>query len=169
MKAFGTKLLLAASLLAIGACAKKPPKELPPPPVDNSAQQAPPPMNPGAAPGSQADFVASVAADRVFFATDSSEVDQPGQSTLQSQAAWFARYPNVRVTVEGHADERGTREYNLALGDRRANAAKNALVALGVSAGRITTISYGKERPDAIGSDEAAYAKNRRAVSVTVQ
>jgi peptidoglycan-associated lipoprotein len=170
MKPFGTKLLLAASLLAIGACAKKPPKELPPPPVDNSAQQTPTDPNGGRAlPGSQADFVASVAADRVFFALDSSEVDQPGQSTLQSQAAWFARYPNVRVTVEGHADERGTREYNLALGDRRANAAKNALVALGVSASRITTISYGKERPDAIGSDEEAYAKNRRAVSVTVQ
>jgi peptidoglycan-associated lipoprotein len=169
MKLTRTKLLLAVSLLTVGACAKKPPKQLPPPPVDHSAQQTPPPMNPGAVPGSQADFVASVAADRVFFATDSSEVDQPGQSTLQSQAAWFAKYPNVRVTVEGHADERGTREYNLALGDRRANAAKNALVALGVSAGRITTISYGKERPDAIGSDEAAYAKNRRAVSVTVQ
>ncbi|MDB5715615.1 MAG: pal [Sphingomonadales bacterium] len=164
----GTKLLLAVSLLAIGACAKKPPKELPPPPVDNSAQQAPP-VNQGALPGSQADFVASVLADRVFFATDSSDIDQPSQGTLQSQASWLAKYPNVRITVEGHADERGTREYNLALGDRRANSAKNSLVALGVSAGRITTISYGKERPDAIGSDEAAYAKNRRAVTVTVQ
>ncbi|CAN5356233.1 hypothetical protein BH09PSE3_BH09PSE3_24870 [soil metagenome] len=169
MKITGTKMLLAVSLLAIGACAKKPPKELPPPPVDNSAQTSEPTNSGAAVPGSQADFVASVAADRVFFATDSSDVDQPGQSTLQSQAAWFAKYPNVRVTVEGHADERGTREYNLALGDRRANAAKNALVALGVSAGRITTISYGKERPDAIGSDESAYARNRRAVSVTVQ
>jgi peptidoglycan-associated lipoprotein len=169
MKSTGTKLLLAVSLLAIGACAKKPPKELPPPPVDTSAQQAPPPTDGRALPGSQADFVASVLADRVFFATDSSDVDQPSQGTLQSQAQWFAKYPNVRVTVEGHADERGTREYNLALGDRRANAAKNALIALGVSASRITTISYGKERPDAIGSDEAAYAKNRRAVSVTVQ
>jgi peptidoglycan-associated lipoprotein len=170
MKLTRTKLLLAVSLLAVGACAKKPPKELPPPPVDNSAQQAPSDPNGGRPiPGSQADFVANVASDRVFFATDSSDVDQPGQSTLQSQAAWFARYPNVRVTVEGHADERGTREYNLALGDRRANAAKNALVALGVSPGRITTISYGKERPDATGSDEESYAKNRRAVSVTVQ
>lgn len=169
MKTTGTKMLLAVSLLAIAACAKKPPKQLPPPPVDTSQQGPTDPNGGRPIPGSQADFVASVAADRVFFATDSSEVDQPGQSTLQSQAAWFARYPNVRVTVEGHADERGTREYNLALGDRRANAAKNALIALGVSAGRITTISYGKERPDAIGSDESAYARNRRAVSVTVQ
>jgi peptidoglycan-associated lipoprotein len=169
-KHFGTKLLLAVSLIAVGACAKKPPKELPPPPVDTSAQQAPVDPNAGRAiPGSQADFVASVLADRVFFATDSSDIDQPSQGTLQSQASWLAKYPNVRITVEGHADERGTREYNLALGDRRANSAKNSLVALGVSAGRITTISYGKERPDAIGSDEAAYAKNRRAVTVTVQ
>ncbi|MDB5701029.1 MAG: pal [Sphingomonadales bacterium] len=169
-KLLGPKLLLAVSLLAIGACAKKPPKELPPPPVDTSAQQAPVDPNAGRAiPGSQADFVASVLADRVFFATDSSDIDQPSQGTLQSQASWLAKYPNVRITVEGHADERGTREYNLALGDRRANSAKNSLVALGVSAGRITTISYGKERPDAIGSDEAAYAKNRRAVTVTVQ
>ncbi len=170
MKRPGSKYLLAVALLAIAACAKKPPKELPPPPVDNSAQMPTAvDTSRAAAPGSQADFVASVAADRVFFATDSSDVDQPGQATLQSQATWFAKYPNVRVTVEGHADERGTREYNLALGDRRANAAKNALVALGVSATRITTISYGKERPDAIGSDEAGYARNRRAVSVTVQ
>jgi peptidoglycan-associated lipoprotein len=78
------------------------------------------------------------------------------------------RYPNKRATIEGHCDERGTREYNLALGERRANAAKNYLVSLGVSADRLTTISYGKERPVALGSDEASWAKNRRAVTVTI-
>ncbi|MBS0504858.1 MAG: OmpA family protein, partial [Proteobacteria bacterium] len=79
------------------------------------------------------------------------------------------QFANVRVTIEGHADERGTREYNLALGERRANAAKNYLASLGIGAGRISTISYGKERPEALGSDEASWAKNRRAVTVTVQ
>lgn len=169
---------LVAAVLALGACAKKPPKELPPPPVESSGpvgqDGANDPNANGAnggrgAPGSQRDFVASVAADRIFFDTDSSDVDAPGRSTLQSQATWLARYPNLRVTLEGHADERGTREYNLALGERRANAAKNALAALGVDASRITTISYGKERPDALGSDEGSYARNRRAVTVTVQ
>ncbi len=165
----GTKLLLVASLIAIGACRKKPPADLPPPPVDSSSQMPATPTDQGAAPGSQADFVANVSSDRIFFDTDSSDVDAEDQTTLGSQAAWIARYPNVRVTIEGHADERGTREYNLALGERRANATKNALAALGVSPARITTISYGKERPDALGSDESAWSRNRRAVTVTVQ
>lgn len=169
MKSIAPKLLIAASLLALGACAKKPPAVLPPAPVDNTTQAPVDTVPAGAVPGSQEDFVASVMADRIFFETDSSDVDSGDQATLQSQASWLARYPAVRVTVEGHADERGTREYNLALGERRANSAKNALVAIGVSAARITTISYGKERPDAVGSDEEAWAKNRRAVSVTVQ
>ncbi len=88
---------------------------------------------------------------------------------MQSQAAWLARNPGVRVTIEGNCDERGTREYNLALGERRANAAKNYLASLGVDPARMTTISYGKERPVALGSDEAAWALNRRAVSVVVE
>jgi peptidoglycan-associated lipoprotein len=88
---------------------------------------------------------------------------------LQAQAQWLARYPNNRVTVEGHADERGTRDYNLALGERRANSAKNYLISVGVDAARIQTVSYGKERPAAMGSDESAWAQNRRAVTVTVQ
>ena len=170
MSSTATKLLVAVSLIAVAGCAKKPPAELPPAPVQNTTPVTPPPVtNPGPTPGSQADFVANVAADRIFFDTDKSDVDQPSQSTLQSQAAWLAKYPDKRVTIEGHCDERGTREYNLALGERRANATKNALVALGVSAARITTISYGKERPDQTGSDEAAWAKNRRAVTVTVE
>lgn len=106
--------------------------------------------------------------DRVFFDLDQSDLTAEAQHTLELQAAWLKQYPNVNVTVEGHCDERGTREYNLALGERRATAAKKYLVGLGVSAGRISTISYGKERPAAMGSDESAWAQNRRAVSVIV-
>ena len=165
-----TTLMIAASLFALGACAKKPPKELPPPPIDTTGPVTPQNSGTGAiVPGSQEDFVATVSSDRIFFDTDSSDVDAPDQATLQSQAAWLSKYPAKRITIEGHCDERGTREYNLALGERRANATKNSLVAMGVDAARITTISYGKERPDAVGSDDDAYAKNRRAVTVTVQ
>ena len=168
MKPNAPMLLIAASLFAVAGCAKKPPKELPPPPVD-TATQTPATTPTGPVPGSQEDFVATVSSDRIFFDTDQSDVGGEDQATLQSQAAWLAKYPDKRVTIEGHCDERGTREYNLALGERRANATKNALVALGVSAARVTTISYGKERPDQTGSDESAWAKNRRAVTVTVQ
>jgi peptidoglycan-associated lipoprotein len=164
-----TTLMIAASLLALGACAKKPPKELPPAPVDSTAPVTTDNTTGAFVPGSQEDFVATVSSDRIFFDTDSSDVDGTDQATLQSQAAWLSKYPEKRITIEGHCDERGTREYNLALGERRANATKNALVALGVSTARITTVSYGKERPDAVGSDEDAFAKNRRAVTVTVQ
>ncbi len=87
---------------------------------------------------------------------------------LQSQAEWLRQYPNVRVTLEGHADERGTRDYNIALGERRANSAKNYLASLGIDASRISTVSYGKERPVALGSNEGAWAQNRRAVTVTI-
>tara|TARA_B100000989_G_scaffold234532_1_gene181322 strand:- start:82 stop:579 length:498 start_codon:yes stop_codon:yes gene_type:complete len=104
--------------------------------------------------------------DRVFFAYDSSTLDSSAQATLRAQADWLNNNPAVDVTLEGHADERGTREYNLALGERRANAAKNYLVSLGVDRGRITVVSYGKERPAVLGHDEAAWAQNRRAVTV---
>lgn len=166
-----TSLMIAASLLALGACAKKAPKELPPPPLETTGPVTPQTnTNTGAVvPGSQEDFVASISSDRIFFDTDSSSVDSNDQATLQSQAQWLAKFPEKRITIEGHCDERGTREYNLALGERRANATKNALVAMGVATTRITTVSYGKERPDATGSDEDAYARNRRAVTVTVQ
>ena len=117
-----------------------------------------------AAPGSQQDLEGS-AGDRVFFAFDRSDISPEAQETLTRQADWLRRYPNVTVTIEGHCDERGTREYNLALGERRAQAAKNVLVALGIPASRISTISYGKERPAVVGSTEEAYAQNRRAVT----
>jgi len=121
-----------------------------------------------AIPGSIADFKQTSGGDTVLFAYDSYDVDDTAKAILGKQAEWLARYPGVKVTVEGHTDERGTREYNLALGDRRASAAKNFLAAQGVGAARLATISYGKERPVADGSDEAAYAQNRRAVTVVV-
>ena len=117
-----------------------------------------------ALPGSQQDLEAS-AGDRVFFAFDRSDITPEAQETLARQADWLRRYPNVTVTIEGHCDERGTREYNLALGERRAQAVKNVLVAMGIPASRISTISYGKERPAVVGSSEEAYAQNRRAVT----
>jgi len=119
------------------------------------------------APGSQ-DDLNDQAGDRVFFGYDSSELTGEGRAVLEKQAAWLNQYANVGVTVEGHADERGTREYNLALGERRAQAVKNYLVSLGVPADRLNTISYGKERPAVMGSDEESWAKNRRGVT-TVQ
>jgi peptidoglycan-associated lipoprotein len=118
-----------------------------------------------AQPGTQQDLEVSVG-DRVFFDYDSSVLSPTATQTLDKQAAWLKRYPNVIVTIEGHTDERGTREYNLALGDRRANTVKNYLVALQVPSDRLLTISYGEERPVDPGHDEAAWAKNRRAVTV---
>ena len=117
-------------------------------------------------PGSRADFLRSVPADRVFFELDSYSIDAEDRSTLDAQAAWLQRYPNVRVTIEGHADERGTREYNLALGDRRANAARDYLQSRGVASNRMQTLSWGKERPAVEGSNESAWAQNRRAVTI---
>jgi peptidoglycan-associated lipoprotein len=111
-------------------------------------------------PGSAADLQQNVG-DRVFFKTDQSGVDPEGQKTLQRQADWLKRYPNVTVTIEGHCDERGTREYNLALGARRSNSVRDFLVSHGVNPARITTISYGKERPIDPGTGEEAWAHNR--------
>lgn len=117
------------------------------------------------APGSLKDFEVNVG-DRVFFDFDKSDLSADARATLDRQAKWLSTYSNVTLSVEGHADERGTREYNLALGERRANAVKNYLVSSGVAAGRLSTISYGKERPAVVGSNEAAWAQNRRGVSV---
>lgn len=118
----------------------------------------------GVTPGTQQDLVVNVG-DRVFFGYDRYDVSPEGQRVLEMQAEWLKRYPNNNVTIKGHADERGTREYNLALGDRRANAIKNYLTALGVPATRINTISYGKEQPAVMGSNEDAWAQNRRGVT----
>lgn len=117
------------------------------------------------APGTEEQFVVSIG-DRVFFNFDQSDLRGEARATLDRQAEWLEQYPQYNVVVEGHCDERGTREYNLALGERRANAVRNYLVAKGVNAARITTISYGKERPEAAGSNESAWAQNRRGVTV---
>lgn len=170
MKKNTTALLLAVSLVAIAGCAKKQkPEDLPPPPIGAEGNTGANTTPAGPTPGSQADFVASITADRIYFDTDKSDVDAEDQATLASQAEWLKKYPGTRVTIEGHADERGTRDYNIALGARRANAAKNALAGMGIDAARISTVSYGKERPEALGSTEADWARNRRAVTVTVQ
>ena len=172
MRALPLHVLAIAGLVATAACSKKK-ADLPPPPPQAATTTAPATdaaptgtVSQGAVPGSAADFRQQSGSDRVFFAYDSYELDDAARETLNRQAQWLNKYPNVRITVEGHADERGTREYNLALGDRRANAAKNYLAAQGVSAGRISTISYGKERPEVQGSDEESYAQNRRAETV---
>ncbi len=127
-------------------------------------QQAAAPATTSVTPGSVADFRQNVG-DRVFFDTDQSTIREDGRQTLNRQAEWLKKYGNYQIPVDGHCDERGTREYNLALGERRANAARQYLVAQGIPAARIKTISFGKERPDPVGSDEAAWARNRRAVS----
>ncbi|RJF80750.1 peptidoglycan-associated lipoprotein Pal [Oleomonas cavernae] len=115
--------------------------------------------------GATQEGLAASAGDSVFFDTDSSTLTSEGQRTLQAQAAWLAKYPAVTLTVEGHCDERGTREYNLALGERRANSARAYLISLGVDANRLQTVSYGKDRPFAVGSDETSWAQNRRGFS----
>ncbi len=119
----------------------------------------------GPVPGSKEDFVVNVG-DRVFFDFDKYDITPEAQGVLKKQAAWLSVYPNVIVTVEGHCDERGTREYNLALGERRANAVKDYLSALGIARTRVKTISYGKERPVALGHDDAAWSQNRRGVTM---
>ncbi|MEE1876997.1 peptidoglycan-associated lipoprotein Pal [Altererythrobacter litoralis] len=163
--------MLLAGTAAMAACAKKAPEELPPPPPSTTSTPAPAPAPTPTGPrvGSQAHFENAVNGQNViYFDTDRFNIDSEDSARLQTQAQYLARYPQVSITIEGHADERGTREYNLALGERRANAAKNFLVSLGVNAGRIATVSYGKERPVALGSNEEAWARNRRAVSVVV-
>lgn len=112
------------------------------------------------------DALNQVAGDRVFYGYDSSELTNEARQVLQAQVGWLQNNPSIRVIIEGHADERGTREYNLALGERRANAARSYMISLGIAPDRIRTISYGKERPAVLGSDPAAWAKNRRAVTI---
>ena len=119
----------------------------------------------GPVPGSQQDLVVNIG-DRVFFGYDRYDLTPEAQTILQQQAEWMKRYPNVRMSIEGHCDERGTREYNLALGERRANSVKNYMVSMGVDPSRISTVSYGKERPAVMGSNAEAWAQNRRGVSV---
>lgn len=122
------------------------------------------PQSAGPPPGTQADLVTSVG-DRVFFGYDRYDLAPESRLVLEGQADWLQQHPNLTITVEGHCDERGTREYNLALGERRANSVKGYLIALGVDSRRISTISYGKERPAVAGASESAWGQNRRSVT----
>ena len=167
MTKFSSTLKFAAlsAALLLGACTHKqeavstaPPPAAPPPPMAAPVQS-------GILPGSAQDFKVNVG-DTVHFALNQYNIEENDKGTLSKQAAWLTRYPSVRLTVEGHADERGTREYNLALGARRANAVKEFLVAQGVAAGRLETVSYGKERPICTESGEDCWSQNRRGVSV---
>lgn len=162
--------LTVASALALSACARKAPEQLPPAPTTPTAPgQATPQQPTGPIPGSQAHFRQVMAGqDTIYFDTDRYNIDTDDAARLRTQAQYLQQYPQVRATIEGHCDERGTREYNLALGERRANAAKNYLVSLGISADRLSTISYGKERPVATASNESAWAQNRRAVTIVL-
>lgn len=164
-------ILLLASVTGLAACSKKAPETTPPPPLTGPATPTTPPATDqtGAVPGTQAHFAAAVGSSTtIYFDTDRYNIDSQDAAALQAQAQYFARYPQLTFTVEGHADERGTREYNLALGERRANAAKAYLVSLGVNPARIAVVSYGKERPVALASNESAWAQNRRAASVMI-
>ena len=138
--------------LALSACASKPNA------TDSLASGA-------AVPGSQQDFVVNVG-DRVFFETDQTELTAPARATLDKQAQWLQQYGNYSFTIEGHADERGTREYNIALGARRAQNVRNYLASRGIQPNRMRTVSYGKERPVAVCNDISCWSQNRRAVTV---
>ena len=146
---------VAAAFLMVAACSS----------TDATTSATPSSSTSTVTPGTQQDLVTNVG-DRVFFDTDKSNLKDEGKATLQRQAAWMKLYPNLTFTIEGHADERGTREYNLALGGRRANAVKDFLVSLGVDGSRLNTVSYGKERPVCLESNEDCWAQNRRAVTV---
>jgi len=137
-----------AALMFIAAC--------------SNTEQAAAPAGTTVTPGSVADFRQNVG-DRVYFDTDQSTVREDGRATLAKQAAWLKQYTNYPITIEGHTDERGTREYNLALGERRAKSVQQYLLTLGVQPDRLSVISYGKEKPAVQGNDEEAWAKNRRA------
>jgi len=168
-----TIVLVAAALLA--ACESKPTSTGTATSAATTTQAAPAapaaptaPAPRGPVPGSQMDLEINVG-DRVFYDFDKFNLKPDARAQIERWAAWLKTYPNVRVTIEGHADERGTREYNIALGDRRANSAMEYLVSLGINANRIKTISYGKERPAVLGSNERAWSQNRRAVAVVTQ
>ena len=172
------RIVIPAALLMLAACASDPPL---------SASERAAGLQTGGVPGSQlgtgaignaagrgvggalsqreAEQRLASVGDRVFFAMDRSDLLPEGQEVLRRQAEFLRQYPNLAVLIEGHADERGTREYNLALGDRRATVVKNYLTASGVAADRMRTVSYGKEKPEVVGSTELAWNKNRRAVT----
>jgi peptidoglycan-associated lipoprotein len=160
------KLAAVSAALLLAACTQTPkPAPMPeaPPPAPQAAP-GPAPVTSSIVPGSAEDLKVNVG-DTVHFEYDKSDLRDDDKTVLQHQAAWLAKYPAVRATVEGHCDERGTREFNLALGAKRANAVKEYLVSLGVSASRLDTISYGKEKPVCTDSNESCWSQNRRGVT----
>jgi len=163
-------IALLSSAIALCACSREAPEELPPAPQASTETPAPTPQATGPVAGTQDHFEDAVGSNStvVYFDTDRYNIDSTDAAALQRQAQYFAQYPQVSFTIEGHTDERGTREYNLALGERRANSAKNYLVSLGIDADRIRTVSYGKERPVALASTPEAWQQNRRAASVVI-
>ena len=159
----------------MSACSPKPPKQLPPEPgpAASTTTTAPSPdssLQTGPTPGSQADFRASLMGqDTIHFELDKYNIDEASVAALRAQAQWLQRYPAKKATIEGHCDERGTREYNIALGARRSQTVREYLVSRGVAAQRMRTISYGKERPVAVCNDISCWSQNRRAVTVLNQ
>jgi peptidoglycan-associated lipoprotein len=165
---------MTAIALSLGACAKRTPPPAAttePPPVTQTDPNSTDPSSLEVVelPALQADLVAKAGSDTVYFGTDEYSLDEATRVTLAAQARWLIANPNVRASIEGHCDERGTREYNQALGERRANATRDFLVSQGVPAARLVTTSWGKERPVAQGSNEEAWAQNRRAVTVIIR
>jgi peptidoglycan-associated lipoprotein len=164
---------MTAVALMMGGCARKTP------PPQAALPEAPAPVDPNSTdpnslevvelPALQADLVAKAGSDTIYFGTDQYSLDEASKATLAAQARWLLATPNVRASLEGHADERGTREYNQALGERRANAVRDFMVAQGVPTSRLVVTSWGKERPVATGSNEEAWAQNRRAVTVIIR
>ena len=172
MRSISLAALAAALAFTVSACASNPPPEPEPAPAPNetavvtpprvSPPPSPPATPPGPVAGSRADFAAK-ATDRVYFDYDQHNLDDSDRSALASQIAWLKQYPRTRVEIQGHADERGTQDYNIALGARRAEAVSSYLKAQGIAADRIQTISFGKDKPLDTGHNEAAWARNRNA------
>lgn len=168
------KILITALLtttVVLAGCKTSAPEELPPQQATVTPTAVPTPVAAPTGPvvGTQMHFVNAINGQNVvYFDTDRYNIDSADAAALQTQAQYLMQYANITVTIEGHTDERGTRDYNLALGERRANSAKNYLVGLGVPANRVATVSYGKERPVAMGSNAQAWAENRRAVTVVI-
>ena len=164
---------MTAIALTLGACGRKtPPAEIPPveqPPAADANSTDPNSLEVVELPALQADLVAKAGSDTIYFGTDKYDIDEASRATLTAQAQWLIANPNVRASIEGHADERGTREYTQALGERRANAARDFLVSQGVPTSRLVVTSWGKERPVALGSNEEAWAQNRRAATVVIR
>ena len=160
------RIICLAGLTGLAACAHKQEavNTMPPPATHTTPMNLPPRVTSSILPGSEQDFRVNVG-DTVHFALNRYQIEDSDKSLLQRQAAWLSKYPRVHVRIEGHCDERGTREYNLALGARRANAVKEYLAGQGVAMGRLDTISYGKERPICTESNEACWAQNWRGVT----